>query len=55
MAVTDKDGIFKIENIKTGEQEFKFIDGSTSKTLKVDLRKVDIKKNKTIKRYFTVD
>jgi hypothetical protein len=55
MAVTDKDGRFKIENIKTGEQKVKIIDGKTSKNLNVDLETVNIQKNKTIKRYFTVD
>ncbi|MCX6811579.1 MAG: carboxypeptidase regulatory-like domain-containing protein, partial [Candidatus Berkelbacteria bacterium] len=55
MAITDKDGKFKIEKIKTGEQKVRVIDGKTSKNLDIDLETVNIQKDKTIKRYFNVD
>ncbi|MCX6811839.1 MAG: carboxypeptidase-like regulatory domain-containing protein, partial [Candidatus Berkelbacteria bacterium] len=55
MAVTDKDGKFKIENIKIGEQKVRVIDGKTSRNLNVDLETVNIQKDKTIKRYFIVN
>jgi len=50
-----KDGKFKIEKIKTGEQKVKIIDDATSKTINIDLETVNIQKDKTIKRYFNVD
>jgi hypothetical protein len=55
MAVTDKDGKFKIEKIKIGEQDVRMVDGTTTKNLNVDLETVNIQKDKTIKRYFMVD